>query len=138
MSLSKKKAIYFNVARDISKMGDFGRIQIGCVVVYKHRIISTGYNSNKTDTLQRKYNVYRFSGDYPAKIHAETMALKPLMGRKDIDFKKVELYVYREAKSGEPILARPCPSCMSLIKDLGIQYINYTTYNGYSEERILA
>lgn len=111
---------------------------MGCVVVYKHRIISTGYNSNRTDTLQNKYNVYRFQGGYfPAKIHAEIMALKPLVGRKDISFKDVEIYIYRETKDGQKGLARPCPSCMALIKNLNIRNLYYTTDNGYSQERIL-
>jgi hypothetical protein len=63
--------------------------------------------------------------------------LKEFMRRKDIDFKHVDLYVYRADKQGVPLLARPCASCMQLIKDLGIRNIYYTHDNGYSYENIL-
>ena len=33
-------------------------------------------------------------------------------------------------------MARPCPSCMAAIKDLGIKNIYYTTNDGYSYERL--
>ena len=40
---------------------------------------------------------------------------------KDIDFHNLKLFVYRELKDGSIAMARPCPSCMALIKDLGIK-----------------
>ena len=136
--MTKKQMIYFNVAREMSRLADYKKFGIGCAVVYKHRVISTGYSSNKTDTLQSRYNIYRPTKRYcPAKMHAETMALKPLMNRKDIDFKNVEIYVYREIKNGDPAMSRPCKSCMALIKDLGIRYIYYSTDGGFSQEKFL-
>ena len=44
---------------------------------------------------------------------------------KDIDFHNLKLFVYRELKDGSIAMARPCPSCMALIKDLGIKKIYY-------------
>lgn len=32
-------------------------------------------------------------------------------------------------------MARPCPACMSAIKELGIKNIYYTTDNGYAYEK---
>lgn len=135
--MNKKKLAYFNVARGVSKLSDFPRIAIGCAIVYKHHVISTGFSSSKTSTLQKRYNIYRFSEDTPARIHAETMALKPLIRRKDIEFKYVDAYIYRENKDGVPMLARPCESCCALMKRLGIRNIYYSNNGGYSHERIL-
>lgn len=116
-------------------MSDFPRIHIGACVVYKHKIISTGFNTQRTAPIQKKYNKYRFLEESRHSCHAETMCLKPLIARKDINFKDVKLYVYRENKNGEIGICRPCPSCEKLIRDLGIRQIFYTTRNGYIEER---
>ena len=137
MRLSKTHRAYFDAARAVSKLSDFPRVKIGAVAVYKHHIISSGCNSSKTSPLQKKYNVYRFSDETPHALHAEVACLKPLLGRSDIDFKHVCLYVYREGSGDNLFLARPCPSCMQLITELGIRDIYYTNNGGFSHEEIL-
>lgn len=138
MKITKKDKAYFNIAKEVSKLSDFPKVKVGAVAVYKHHIISSGHNSIKTAPLQKKYNACRFSEDTIHSIHSELACLKPLIGRRDINFKHVDLYVYRSGKSSSTLLARPCLSCMKLIKDLGIRNIYYTTNNGYSHENILA
>lgn len=138
--MTRKDMSLFQMAKCASELSDFSSRKskkLGCVVVIKHRIISSGCNSNKTSPIQQKYNSLRFDADTPHKIHAETAALKPLIGNKEIDLTKASLYIYRELKNGKPGLARPCPSCMQLIKDLGIRYIHYTTDDGYAEEEVV-
>lgn len=137
MRLTKTHKAYFEAAKAMAQLSDFPRVTIGAVAVYKHHIISSGCNSQKTAPLQKKYNVYRFAEDTFHSLHAELSCLKPLIGRSDIDFKYVDLYVYRINKNGEALLARPCPSCMKLITELGIRNIYYTTNSGYSHENIL-
>ena len=53
-----------------------------------------------------------------------------------INFSKVKLYVYRTRCDQEYGIARPCPSCMAAIRDLGIRHIYYTTNNGYAYEEV--
>lgn len=125
---------YFKVAKEVSKLSDFPKVQIGACAVYKHKVISTGYNSLRTSPLQKKYNQYRFSVETNHTCHAELSCLKPLIGRKDINFQNVELYVYREDKNGAPLLARPCRSCEKLIRDLKIKKVFFSTYGGYASE----
>lgn len=137
MRLTKKIRAYFEAAKAISEMSDFPRVAVGAVAVCGHHVISSGCNTQKTAPIQKKYNAYRFSEDTRHCIHAEIACLKPLIGRKDIEFKHVDLYVYRSSKKGLPMLARPCPSCMKLITDLGIRNIYYSNNNGYSYENIL-
>ena len=137
MRLTKAHKAYFEAAHSVAQLADFPRIKIGAVAVYKHRIISSGCNSLKTAPLQKKYNIYRFAEDTPHSLHAELSCLKPLIGRHDIDFKNVELYIYRSIKGNELALARPCPSCMKLITELGIRHIYYTNNGGFSHEELL-
>ena len=137
MNLSKKDRAYFNIAKEVSKLSDFPRVQIGACAVYKHKVISTGYNSMRTSPLQKKYNKYRFTAETSHTCHAEISCLKPLMSRKDIDFKNVDLYIFRAYQNGELAISRPCPSCMKLISELGIRNIYYTNYGGFSHEEVL-
>ena len=137
MKLTKSHRAYFKAAKAIAELSDFPKVKIGCCAVYKHKIISSGCNSIKTNPAQKRLNIYRFDADTPATIHAELSCLLPLINRKDINFRDVSLYVYREYKSGELALARPCPSCMKLLTELGIRNIYYTNFGRFSHEEIL-
>ena len=137
MKLTKSHRAYFKAAKAIAELSDFPKVKIGCCAVYKHKIISSGCNSMKTNPTQKRLNTYRFDADTPATIHAEVSCLLPLINRKDIDFCDVSLYVYREYKNNELALARPCASCMKLITELGIRHIYYTNFGGFSHEEIL-
>ena len=137
MDLTKSHKAYFKAARAIGELSDFPRVKIGCVAVYKHKIISSGCNSTKTNPAQKRLNTYRFDADTPATIHAEISCLLPLINRRDIDFRDVSLYVYRELKSGELSMARPCDSCMAMIRRLGVRYIYYTGNQSYISEEII-
>ena len=56
--------------------------------------------------------------------------------RDGIDLSNAAIYVYRVHKNGTLAMSRPCPSCMQLIKDVGIKRVFYTTENGYVYEKI--
>lgn len=135
MRLSKTHRAYFEAAKSVAQLSDFPRINVGAVAVYKHRIISSGYNSNKTNPVQKRFNAYRFSAESPACLHAEIACLLPLLNRKDINFRDVSLYVYREYKSGQLAIAKPCASCNALIRSLGIKHVYYTGDQSYVYER---
>lgn len=124
-----KETRIFECAKHTAEMSHFWRQKVGCVVVYKRRIISSGFNSDKTHPMQKEYNKFRYSEDNtPHTIHAEMHALMPLRYA-DVDWSKVQLYIYR-LKKDEPTnsgYARPCPACMAYIKSLGIKEIYYTT-----------
>lgn len=137
MKLTKSHKAYFKAAKAIAELSDFPRVKIGCCAVYKHKIISSGCNSMKTNPTQKRLNIYRFDADTPATLHAEISCLLPLINRRDIDFGEMSLYVYREYKNNELALARPCASCMRLITELGIRNIYYTNLGGFSHEEIL-
>lgn len=137
MKPSKTQQSYFDIAKKISEFSTFHRsnIRVGCIVIYRHRIISSGFNSDKTSPIQKKYNQIRFNEDTPHSLHAEISALSSLLWRDfDIDWSQVSLYIYRERQDHSLGKSRPCPSCMRLIQDLGIRDIYYTTEEGYCHE----
>ena len=132
--LSKKDTSYFRAAQAVSTLSDFKRVNVGAVLIYKHRIASSSCNSQRTHPLQQKLNKERFEEETPAKLHAEVSCLLPLLGNKDIKWRDCELYVYREYKKGGLAMSRPCQSCQKLIKELGIRIVHYTTDDGYATE----
>lgn len=138
MNITKSHRAYFKAAKAVSESSDFPRVKVGCVAVYKHKIISSGCNSYVTNPLQKRYNKFRFNTDTTLHSkHAELDCLLPLINRHDIDFSRVSLYIYRQYKSGELGMARPCESCLNLIRDLGIRDVYYTGDSSYINEEII-
>lgn len=131
--MKNKQKRFFSIAREVSLLSDFKRVKIGAIVVEKNRIISTGYNSNKTSRIQKEYDVYRDIDDlsrYMPKVHAEIAALTPLLNKPDVDWKHTSIYVYRELKNGVVSCSKPCEACANLIKKLGIKNVYYTDWDG--------
>ena len=125
---------YFKKARQIANISDYKKQHVGCVAVYQGQVIGLGCNCNKTHPMQKFYNKYRMPSDYMLpKLHAEISCINQIK-HLDINFSKVKLYIYRIRKDQPFGLARPCPSCMAAIKDLGIRYVYYTTNSGYASE----
>lgn len=134
--MTRKQKSFFDAAKAVSESSEFPKVHIGCVITEgNHRIISSGCNSTKTHPLQKQLNRERFEVDSVHSLHAEVSALLPLM-KEDIDFSKVEIYTHRNYANGKIAMARPCPSCMKLIKDLGVKKIHYTTADGYACEYV--
>ncbi len=133
-TFTNKEKRFFSVAEGMSRLSTYERNRVGCAIVYHNKIISTGCNKNLTHPLQKKYDRYRSIPDkYPHKLHAETDAIRHIIDL-DIDWSKVSIYVYRKKKSGSFGIARPCKSCMKLIKDLGIRYVYYTGDESFQYE----
>lgn len=127
---------FFHKAKEFAAISDYRKTHIGCVAVYHNTVIGSGFNCNKTHPNQKFYNKYReFSEEYLPRLHAEINCINQIKNL-NINFSKVKLYIYRIRRDRPFGLARPCPSCMAAIKDLGIQDIYYTTNDGYIHERI--
>lgn len=127
---------YFIKARQVASVSDYPKIHVGCIAVYQGQVIGLGCNCNKTHPVQKFYNRFREdSNELLPKLHAEINCINQLKGL-NINFSKVKLYIYRIGNDREFRIARPCPSCMAAIKDLGIRDIYYTTNDGYSYEKL--
>lgn len=127
---------YFNKAQQIATFSDYYKTHVGCIAVYHGQVIGLGCNCNKTHPMQKYYNRYRHNSDsLLPKLHAEINCVNQIKNL-DINFSNVKLYIYRIRKDQPYGMARPCPSCMAAIKDLGIREIYYTTNDGYSYEKL--
>lgn len=133
---------FFDLARIESykaTYSGYSAVKIGCVAVYKNGVIAKGYNSNKTSTTQYLYNKYRYNTNgkkyFPSLNHAETEVYRKIRYL-DIDFSKVNIYLYRETKNKKVAMSRPCLSCFKMLQNLGIKNIYYTTNLGFAHEII--
>jgi deoxycytidylate deaminase len=104
------------------------------VIIFKRK----RFDMRKKD--YRFFNSARKEAQLSHSLHSEINAIKsiPITLYDSIDWKKVDLYVFR-ISPGKDLgqgLARPCSACMKAIRDLGIQNIYYTTDDGYCYERI--
>jgi len=137
---------FFKLAKNASKFSDYTKknIHIGAVLVYKNKVISNGWNTDKTNPIQYAYNIYRQqtennNREYDANnhlpcVHAE---MKCLIDTKDlnIDWRKANLFVYRSS-NGKLRNCKPCKACLKAIKDRGIRNVYYTNEDGYCYKRI--
>lgn len=138
--LRKMDYKYFSKAKQVASVSDYSHIHVGCVAVYQGNIIGIGCNTNKTHPSQQYYNRFRNGGvdpDYSfiPKMHAEINCINSLKNM-GVNFSKVRLYIFRERYDQDYGLARPCPSCMAAIRDLGIRHVYYTTNDGFAYEEI--
>ena len=137
--MTKQDRKFFESARRNSLESDFyNNIHIGCVAVYKGKIISNGYNCNKTHPEQKVYNGYRTLYDeanIKHSMHAEMMCLNKI--NENFQRNKIKLYIYRTRKDIPHGMSRPCEACMQRIRNMGIKNIYYTTNEGYAHEEII-
>lgn len=142
--MNKRIKHMFDLAREESRLADYcgySDVKIGCVVALNGTIIAKGHNTNRTSTIQDRYNHLRFDNSaankyFAAKEHAEIQALKKIRYL-DADFSKIKVYVYRATKNGKLAMARPCASCLAFMRELGIKNIYYTTNGGYASEELI-
>lgn len=123
----------YELAHQASLKSDYSRGSTGAVAIYNNKILALGWSSNKTSSLQAKYNKERgFDGHiFEAKIHAEMMVINKIRYL-DIDFSQVRLFVWRG--DTEPLISKPCPACEKAIRDLGIRKVFYTGNNSLISE----
>lgn len=130
---------YLKLAKQSCSYSDFTKARLGSVLVYKGQVMSVGWNSNKTNPLQKSLNKLRgFDPEASSahnSLHAETACLIKARDL-DIDWAKASLFVYRIKKDGSSGLSRPCPGCMSYIRSMGIKDIYYSTDNGWCYEKV--
>ena len=88
--ITNSERAFFRIAKNVSDLSDH-RYKIGAAIVIKHRIISTGTNSDsKCNAHQARLDMDTFGGLHFGKIHAETDALLPLI-KNNVDILTKEL-----------------------------------------------
>lgn len=135
---SRTQQAFFRAADSISKLSDHPQTHLGCVLIDKHRIVSSGYNSfTKCSPVQKRLDIERFgnSDQHRGPVHAEVSCLLPLI-RQNYNMVGSDLYIVRRHKNGILAISRPCPGCMSLLRANGVKRVFFSIENGYSMEYI--
>lgn len=88
-----------------------------CVVNKKGKLLSAYSNSFvKTHPLQRKYSVKNGVSEARCYLHSE---VRSIVSAAKFNQKNCKIIVARINRCGKLLDSWPCPSCMSLIKDVG-------------------
>ena len=138
ISPTKKQQSFFRVADAVASLSDHKQTKLGCVLVDKHRIVSSGHNSStRCSPLQKQMDTARFgnSDKHRGPVHAETACLLPLI-RQGYDMSRSDLYIVRRHRNGSLAISRPCPGCMSLLRASGVRRVFFSVEGGYAVERI--
>lgn len=122
---------YFSLAKNASEFSEC-KIKVGSIITYKNKIISIGWNTSKSNPIQKKYNVYRTTNERQFDVdkhhngaHAECMAIRNAIRTFNGDLSKCSIFVYSEKKDGNTRLTRPCRACSKLLKDYNITNVYY-------------
>lgn len=112
--ISKKRLN--TIRRSAKKCSDLSsyKFKIGAVIFRGKRVISMGYNKNKTHPIAAEYFQY-------GSIHAELDAI--LNANEEIS--GCDMFVGRFSIG--PLLAKPCPMCVQLMHNNGINRVFWTT-----------
>jgi deoxycytidylate deaminase len=142
---TKSDLRYFDMAHKMADKSTYHAFHLGCVIVYQNHVIGSGFNSDKTAPVQKKYNKFRTFHYGPQlvqhKIHAETSAFKsiPYSVDKNTDWSKVKVYIYRVSPGHENNfgLARPCEGCLRMLRDKGVRHVYYTGNSSFIYEELV-
>lgn len=125
---------HINLAIVQAKLSTHPHHSLGCVLVYKNRVLASGFNSIKTDTKAPKFYKETTKKTFQ-NCHAEFNALKKLdkdwvsSRNKHPLLTRITAYIARIKADGTTGMARPCTNCLKLFKRYGIKTIYYTDNN---------
>jgi len=89
--------------------------QLCALVVNKNRVLSIGYNSNKTHPI---------SDTNMQQLHAEMHAV---LRCPEGDLRGADVIVARARAGGKAGLAKPCETCEGILRRCGVRRVFYTT-----------
>jgi deoxycytidylate deaminase len=96
-------------ASNISRYSQY-KFKLGAVLFKGSKILSTGFNTNKTHPKVMKYFKYgRVHAEFDCLLHADPD-----------DIAGSSIYVLRMNKKGETVIAKPCPMCARMMKEFGV------------------
>lgn len=114
----------FRIARKTALKSPFKKHRVGAVITKGHRILATGFNEIRYSKIIGKTS-----------LHAEAAAIKQLLDqRKLCDMVGANMYVTRFTRGGRIGIAKPCQSCLALIRSVGIRRVYFTQDDGSTGE----
>lgn len=115
---------------EATELEEWGGAKIVSALVYKRKIISLGWNHNKTSPFQKMYGKNNKSIYYHSETHAIRKASRVLSLDK---IAKSTLFVCRIKKNGQLGLSKPCVGCRKAIEAFGIREVIYSTENNFEK-----
>ena len=114
----------FKFAIAASKKSDLYQHKLGAAVYHNGKFITSGFNQQKTHPIMRKYN------ENLKTLHAEIHAITKAKAIK-FDISGSTVFIFRQKKSGDLGMAKPCSVCMEILKDFDVKEIIFTSESGY-------
>lgn len=131
--ITNRERRYILLALRESLASNYGRVQIGAVLVSGNYVVSGAANQNKPHPMQYKYNIKANRPPSEHKIHAEIHAL---VKSKSFDLTGSTAYVGRLDRNGAMAMCRPCKACRLALRDAGVSTIVFTTPEGIKREEL--
>ncbi len=124
---TKKITRFFELARNIARSSNYGKIRHGALLTKGGSIISTSFNKDKFCSFGARF---RDPARGHATVHAE---LGCILGLPRSVTSGADIYVCRINKKGEFRNSKPCAMCHAALRHVGVKRVYYTTGNNTFE-----
>lgn len=116
-TLSEKFKRIMEIAKSAAIKSSF-KYQVGAVILKHGRVISIGFNINKTHPLARKHFKW-------GTVHAEVAAVIGCRYNREV-LKDSDIFVFRFNRMGKPAMAKPCAQCTMLLNEFNVRRAFWT------------
>lgn len=124
---SKKNNKFFDFARKMACLSNYGNFRHGAVVVKHGAIMSAGHNKDRPTTFGSRF---RTKDKGAATIHAELSAILNIPRSQTQDS---DVYVVRINRDQNLRMSMPCEMCQEAMRFVGIKRVFYSTNDGTFE-----
>ena len=141
--IKSKHNYYLQIAKEVATKSLLNH-QHGCVIVYKNKIVSSGYNRivNKNKIVSSGYNrISNNNNKNYGSLHAEIDAILNLVKMNKFQNKTIRnncsLYVIRIKKGTKELkMSKPCEKCIHKIQKYNIGQTYYSTNDSFIDDLI--
>lgn len=120
---------FISLAINVAGLSQHSRFKLGAVIVKGASVLSVGVNKHKTHPRQTNPHTKQKGQS----IHAELSAILGLSAKK---LRGSTIYIARVLSRGNVEIAKPCVVCRTLIEEVGIKRIVWTTAESYEVEKV--
>jgi len=121
---SKRSKRFFEFARKMAMMSDYGKFRHGAVLVKHGAVMSAGLNKDKPCSFGERF---RSRGLGEATIHAELCVILNVP-RKQTE--NADVYVVRVGANNDVRNSRPCPMCQEALRFVGVKRVYFSGEGG--------
>ena len=112
--MNNNKNNFIDIIINVAKKSNINNKYV-CIITYRDKIISTGYNKFKSFSQKNNESNYECNKH---SIHAEKDAIMKIKNKNILQYCKI--YIYKIKNNNELELGIPCPMCYNLLKKYNI------------------